>query len=101
MILKYINLSRLIHCSPYAGANLCHRVKHGTLIAVIVPCVAVFSTLPAQRAIAPGAEHFCYPVRMMFALHLYSFSARWVSLIRLSQIPLKSKSIVDPVFDAW
>jgi hypothetical protein len=76
-------------------------VKHCTLIAVELTCVGLFSTFPAQRAITAGAEHFCYPVRMMFALHLYSFSARWVSLIRLSQIPLKSKSILDPVFDAW
>jgi len=101
-ILKYINLSRLIHCSPYAGANLCHRVKHGTLIAVKLPGAALLSTLLAQGGIAACTEHFCLPVRMIFALHLDSFSGRWVFYFHniISDTGKKGKPIDEPVFDA-
>ncbi len=38
--------------------------------------IGLFSTFPAQWAITAGVEHFCYPVRMMFALHLDSSSGK-------------------------
>jgi len=47
-------------------------VKHGTLIAVELPCGGLLGTFRAQGAIAAGAEELCHPVRMIFALHLYA-----------------------------